>query len=94
MLFIILFSSSRPVEHSQIYFDKNFLFVRESIGNAVLYVKKILATKCGVNSVYYRLKESMSMKNPKYSLSERNKQKFDFRTSRIVDYIYKQNQGY
>jgi hypothetical protein len=30
--------------------DKNFLFVEESIGNAVLYVKAILATKevCGL----------------------------------------------
>lgn len=28
--------------------DKNFLFVRGSIRNVDLYVKKILTTKCGV----------------------------------------------
>jgi hypothetical protein len=28
--------------------DKNFLFVRGTIINAVLYVKKILTTRCGL----------------------------------------------
>ena len=46
-------------------FDKNFLFVGGSIGNAVLYVKNILTTKCvvrcrclssGMDCVYYGLK--------------------------------------
>jgi hypothetical protein len=36
------------VNSGQLLFDKNFLFVGGSIGISVLYVKEILAAKCGV----------------------------------------------
>ena len=43
-----VFALSKKLEANGLFIDKNFLFVGRSILSRHLYVKKILATRCGV----------------------------------------------
>jgi hypothetical protein len=58
---------AQPVNPS---IDKNSLLRMLNLKGGGLDVKEILITKYGVNSVNYRLKESISVKIPECSLEE------------------------